>query len=133
MKISEMTNEQAAEALIRLSVPFGNICDDEEALKLIDQYNKMRKIPMIQMIGKILPQLTGYLLKTHKEDLYEIVGALTMQKASAIAKMNFFETIKIIKGSYDEVLRDFFTSSAQQVIDTAESLPLSSANTDTTE
>ena len=28
MKISEMTNDQAVDALIRLTVPVSNICDD---------------------------------------------------------------------------------------------------------
>lgn len=119
MKISEMTNDQAAEALIRLSVPFGNICDDEEAIKIIDEYKGMGDIPLISSIGKLMPNIAAYMFKTHKRDLYEIVGALTQKKAEAVAKMNFFETIKILKGSYDEVLQGFFTSSVKQMIETA--------------
>lgn len=115
MKISEMTNDQAANTLIRLAVPFGNICEDEEALKMIDEYKGMSKQPLIQTIGKMLPQLVSYLLKAHKADLYEIIGALTFKTAQQVAKMNFVETIRIVRESYDEVLSSFFTSSAKQM------------------
>ena len=120
MKISDMTNDQAADALIRLSVPFGNICNDEEALKMIEEYKSISDLPFISSIGKLLPNLAAYMFKTHKFDLYEIVGALTQKKAEAVAKMNFFETIKILKDSYDEVLQGFFTSSVMQMKKSAE-------------
>lgn len=120
MKISEMTNDQAAEALIRLSVPFGNICEDEEALKLIEEYKTASDKPLIYAIGKMMPQLVGYMFKTHKVDLYEIVGALTFKSANAVAKMNFMDTVKTLRDSYDEVLKGFFTSSIKQIKDTAE-------------
>jgi hypothetical protein len=119
MKISEMTNDQAAEAMIRLAVPFGNICEDEEAVKLIEDYKGMGDKPVLYTIGKMLPQLTAYMFKKHKTDLYEIVGALTFTKVSAVAKMNFIETVNILRDSYDEVLKGFFTSSVKQMSNTA--------------
>lgn len=121
MKISEMTNDQATEALIRLSVPFGNICDDDETMKLGEKYFKLREeLPVIKAIGSALPQITAHLLKTHKEDVYEIIGALTFKSKSEVAKMNFKETIKILKESYDDTLRDFFQSSAARMKGTEE-------------
>lgn len=120
MKISEMTNDQAAEAMIRLAVPFGNICEDEEALNLIEQYNSMNDKAVLYTIGRMLPQITAYLFKTHKNDLYEIIGALTFTKASTVANMNFMETIKVLRESYDEVLKGFFTSSVIAMKESAE-------------
>ena len=120
MKISEMTNEQAADALIRLSVPFGNICDDEKMVGMIDEFNRMKNIPVIQTVGKIIPKVVTYALKEHKEDVYEIVGALTMKTMAQVAEMNFIETIKVFKDSYDEVLQGFFTSSTEQIKKTVE-------------
>lgn len=114
MKISEMNNDQAAEAMIRLAVPFGNICEDEEALKLIDEYKSMGSMPLIQTIGKMLPKIAAYMLKTHKNDLYEIIGALTFNTVEKVAKMNFAQTVKLMKDSYDEVLLSFFPSSVKQ-------------------
>ena len=118
MKISEMTNDQAAECLIRLSVPFGNICDDEKMIGMIDQYTKMKDVPFVRTIGRMIPEIVAYAFKEHKADLYEIVGALTDKKADEIGGMNFVETINIVKASYDEVLHSFFTSSATQIKDT---------------
>lgn len=111
MKISEMTNEQAAEAMIRISTPIGNLCDDEKVMELINKYQSMSEKPFIQTIGVIIPEIVIFAFKTHKEDLYEIVGALTMQSADKVAKMNFVKTINVLKESYDDVLKDFFTSS----------------------
>jgi len=116
-----MNNEQAANAILRLSVPFGNICDDEEMIGLIKKYQDLAKdSPMIKVIGKILPELAMYAFKSHKDDLFEIVGALTNQTQAQVSKMSFVMTIKILRDSYDEVLKDFFTSSKKQIIETAE-------------
>ena len=120
MKISEMNNEQAAEALIRLAVPFGNICDDEKTVQMIEKYTKSQGEPVIKTIGKILPEVAAHALKEHKVDLFEIVGALTGKTQAQVAKMNFLETIKIVRDSYDEVLKSFFTSSAQQIKQTVQ-------------
>ena len=120
MKISEMNNEQATEAMIRLSVPFGNLCDDEKVVEMINKYRDMKDTPMIQTIGRVLPEIVMYAFKTHKDDLYEIVGALTDQTVEKVAKMNFVKTINVLKESYDDVLKDFFTSSKRQIKQIAE-------------
>lgn len=112
MKISEMTNEQAAEAMIRLSVPFSNICDDEEALNLIDEMGKMKDMPLIKAIAKALPKIVAFGLQKHKADVYEIIGALLMVSTTKVAKMNFAETVKAVRDSYDDMLASFFTQSA---------------------
>lgn len=120
MKISEMNNEQATEAMIRLSVPFGNLCDDEKIVDMIKRYKKMGDVPAIQTIGRILPEVAMFAFKEHKDDLYEIVGALTQQTKEKVAKMNFVKTINVLKESYDDVLKDFFTSSKKRMEQTAE-------------
>ena len=112
MKLSEMTNEQATDALIRISVPFERICGDDEVTEALDEISKLGDEPVIKAVGKIIPLLTGILLKKHKLDLYEIVSALTMKPVAVIGKMNFKETIEIVQESYDEIFRDFFTSTA---------------------
>lgn len=114
MKLSQMTNDQAAEALIELSIPIGNICDDDEFTKVIDEYKAIKDIPVIQAIGKILPKVLVALLRTHKADVYQIIGILNGCPASKIAKMNFAETLKLVRDSYDEVIHGFFISSMPQ-------------------
>lgn len=112
MKISEMTNDQAADVLIRIAEPVGNICDDDELVSMLDELSKMNNLGLIRAVGKMLPKFVAYALKKHRADLYEIVGALDGKTASAVAKMNFAETVNVARESYDEILRDFFTHSA---------------------
>ena len=120
MKISEMTNDQAADALLRLSVPFGNICEDQEMVKMIDQYLKMEGRPNIQKLGKLFNPFVNFAFKDHRADLYEIVGALTFKKPAEVAKLKFLDTVKVLRESYDEVLKSFFISSVEQIKDSAD-------------
>lgn len=112
MKISEMNNDQATDALIRISGPFESICCDDEVKEALDEISKMGNEPMIKAVGRIIPFATGLLLKKHKRDLYEIISALTMKPLSAVGKMNFKETVETLQESYDDILRDFFTRTA---------------------
>lgn len=111
MKISEMTNDQASEAMIRISTPISNICDDEEATGLIEELTKAGDMSVIDVIAKTIPKVVTFAFKKHRADLYEIVGALTMQSATAVGKMNFKDTIQTVKDSYDDILSGFFTQS----------------------
>ena len=115
MKLSEMTNDQAIDTLVRLSVPLGCICDDEQITDMIKRYQSIENIPMINVIGKFLPEIAGCAFKKHKSDVMEIVGALTFQTKEKAGKMKFIETLKVIKEAIaDEDLRDFFTSFKDQ-------------------
>ena len=116
MKISEMTNEQAADTLVRLSVPLANLCDDEQIKEMIKDYQAMEETPIINIIGKFLPQLVGCALKKHRDDVMEIVGALTFQSKEKAAKKNFLETIRVIREAFDdEDMKSFFTSFKPQI------------------
>lgn len=112
MKISEMTNDQATEALIRIASPFEAICEDDEFLEALDKLAGMKGQPVIKVIGQMLPTFINIGLKKHRADLYEIVGALTMKPIAQVGKMNFKETVVALQESYDSVLMDFFTHTA---------------------
>lgn len=111
MKISEMTNEQAADALIQIAEPFGNICGDEEMLGLLEKMQNTQGRPVIQTLADVLPKFVLYALKKHRSDLYAIIGALTMRPVAEVARMNFKSTVAVVRESYDDIIRDFFTSS----------------------
>lgn len=112
MKISEMTNDQATDALIKISVPFEIICNDDDVSDALETIGKMKDTPMIKAIGSIIPLFAKVGLKKHKKELYEIVAALTMTSVTKVGSMNFKETIGALQDSYDEILRDFFTHTA---------------------
>lgn len=116
MKISEMTNDQATDAIIRIAPAISNICDDDDMLSVIDELGKLGEMNLLTAVGKILPKVTTLALKTHKNDLYEIIGALQMKPAAVVGKMNFAETIKAVKESYDDILAGFFTDSVRSTL-----------------
>lgn len=116
MKLSEMTNDQAAEVMIRLAEPVGAICDDEEAVKMVDEYKQRWKMPLFYAVGKMIPMLVGYLLKKHRDELYEIISILSEKKKADVGGMNFAETVKVLRDSYDETLSVFFRSSGSAIL-----------------
>ena len=123
MKISEMTNDQATHAMIQLSGPFANICDDDDMMAILDEVQKLRDnagVPVIKAIAKILPKFVQFGLVKHKKDLYEIVGALLGASSKEVGAMNIVQTIQAVKDSYDEILASFFTRSASAVTNSAE-------------
>ena len=121
MKISEMTNDMAAQALIRLSEPISNICDDDDMLKLLDEVQGMKDEIAIRAIAKLIPKFVAFGIVKHKKDLYEIVGALMMEPTSKVGGMNFVQTIQALEDSYDDVLASFFTRSVKQAKNSEES------------
>ena len=117
MKISEMNCDQATECMIRISGPISNICDDDDAVALIGEIQGMSKnnpdLHPIRQIAKFLPKIVAFGLKKHKDDLYEVIGALTGTPVGKVGQMNFGETLKAVKDSYDDVLAGFFTRSGK--------------------
>lgn len=111
MKISEMTNAQAKEVMIRLADPIGRLCDDEQAVELIEEYKKNLRKPLYYVVGRMIPRLVGYLMKEHERDVYEIVSILTGEPLKEMASKNFKETVEAIRDSYDDVLDCFFSRS----------------------
>lgn len=111
MKLSEMTNDQAAEVMIKLAEPIGLICDDEEAVKMIDEYKKRSRMPLFYAVGQLIPRLIGYLMQKHKGELYQIIAALTDKKVEEVGGLNLKETVQVFRDSYDEVMAVFFPSS----------------------
>ena len=112
MKISEMNNDQATAALLRICGPFERIADDEELMPMIDEIKGMKSGTVRTGIVKMIPKVVAFAIRKHKIDMYEIVGALTMKPAAAVAKMNFKETIDAVSGSVDDILTSFFPQSA---------------------
>ena len=111
-----MTNDQATEAILRIAPPISNICDDAEMMGIIDDLQKFGEMDLLPAIGRVLPKIVTYALKSHKDDLYEIIGALQMKSAEQVGKMNFAETLKAVKESYDDILAGFFTDSVRSTV-----------------
>lgn len=115
MKISEMTTDQACDAVVRLTNPIANITDDpklEPMLKEIGQYEGRKDLSLLKVISSMLPKAVPLLLKDHKNDLYEIISILSGKKREEIGTMRMTQTIAILRESIDEELIGFFKSSS---------------------
>ena len=115
MKITEMTNDQASDAMLMLTEPFANICNDDELLAALEKITALgeEKEPLIKVVGKVLPTFVRLAFATHRKDLYQIVSALTMTPVGKVGGMNFKATLDAVKDSYDEILASFFPSSVR--------------------
>ena len=113
MKISEMNNDQACEAIIRISNPLANILNDDNIKPLMEELEKGKDAgeTPLKFIAGIIPKMVAFCMKDHKSDLYEVVSALTFKPVSKVGQMNFMATVKELRESIDEDFIGFFRSS----------------------
>jgi hypothetical protein len=112
MKISLMTNDQAADAMIKLAQPISNLMEDKETADLLNTLtNTQQEEGGIAYFGKVLPNIVSFCLKGHKQDVYAIVAALTLRPVGEVGKMNFLDTVKELRESIDEDFIGFFKPS----------------------
>lgn len=110
MNINEMSMDQATDAMLRISNALGFILEDEEVTALLDDLGKSESSSPMMWIPKYLPRIANAALRRHKDDVYEIIGALSQQDKKAVGKMNFLQAVALLKENW-ETLTSFFTSS----------------------
>lgn len=116
MKISEMTTDQAAECMVRMTQPLANIMDDDNLKPALERLSEGKKEPVVKLVAAMLPKIVPLCMKDHRQDVYEIVGALADKPADEIGKMKFLWTLKELRDSLDKDLIDFFRSSGSAVM-----------------
>ena len=120
MKISQMSADQAADALVRISQPIANIADDPDIGLIAKDLTESKDLPPAKILATFLPRITALCLKAHRKDLYEVVGVLAEMPASKIGKLPVIQLMNIIRESVDQDLLDFFRSFGKQETLTAE-------------
>lgn len=111
MKLSQMTNDQAREVIIRLAVPASNLMNDKNILPILNELREGKEKPVAELIGGLLPKIVALTLKDHADDLYEIVGAMAQKPVEEVGSMNLMQTIGFLRDSVDKDFLDFFKSS----------------------
>ena len=114
MKFIEMNNEQVADALIRISDPLENLCNDPKLDELIEKYKASKEEPLMKTVGAVVPLFIALAIKDHKADLYEIISVIIGKPVKVIERMNILDTIKEVRESWNEVLTGFFQSTMPQ-------------------
>lgn len=114
MKLSEMTTDQAADALVRLVEPAAEIVNDEKVFQVIQGAGKVANAGFSAQMAFILREVAPVLLKDHRNALYEVLSILTGKKATEIARQPITATVADIRASVDSELLSFFIPSEEQ-------------------
>lgn len=119
MKISEMTNDQAADAMIRIVAPIERLTKDERLEPLLEElagHEGEGGVSALKIISSMLPRIVPMLLKDHRTDLFEIISILSGERVEKVGGMKLSETVHILKESIDDELIGFFRLSGRQIM-----------------
>lgn len=119
MKLSELSTDQALDALCELTPYVSNIVSNEAMVgvvgKVIEGAETLnvfgKALVLTERIGEIVPVL----LKTHRPDIYGILSVVNQKEQKEIADQPAAETIRQVRELFgDRDLLAFFASSARQ-------------------
>ena len=113
MALKDLTTNQAADILVRLSAPMSNIATDEKIMETVGKsmdttgMTKVgRNIEALKRVFTSIPLLLG----THKSDVFEIVAIVKGKTAQDVAEQPITVTLSEIKEiTKDKDLLDFFS------------------------
>lgn len=106
-----MPFKKASAVMLRLAAPISNLCDDEELVKIGEDFVAAQHRPKLYAYGQAIPRLLTYALEKHEADTYEIISALLDMTPAQVAEAPLGKIIDGLQDSWDEVLARFFTRS----------------------
>ena len=117
MKLSELSTDAAASVLVSITPAISNILKDPNLQENIARKADLKDKSIIGIyaagvdkINEIIP----FLLKDHKDDIYEVIAVLNETTASEVAGQNILVTMTQIREIVrDKELVDFFKSWAE--------------------
>lgn len=112
MKLSEMSTQKAAQKMCDIAIPMANIAQDEKTAEAMRAFpmEKIKDMPMINLIGKAIALIVPLALRDHFEDLCEIVAAMTDKTAETVKSQKIIDTVTDVKNIVDGDIVHFFTS-----------------------
>ena len=117
-KLSQLTTEQAADVLCELTPYIANITGDKSLLdELANKFDSKGKsaAELYTFAAHKYATLVPILLKDHREDVFGVLSVLNETELDKIAKQNIMETMKQVRGLFqDKELLDFFKSFGQE-------------------
>lgn len=116
MKLSEMTVQEAAKTITRITLPVRRITKDEEAIALLKEVGALREArTMLDVVNAILDAVP-LLLDKHYADIVAITAAMTGNSAKQIEAMKLNDLLHELRGCLDDEYVRFFTSSMRQAM-----------------
>lgn len=114
MRLSELTTDRAADVLCELTPYIANITGDKTLLdELGKKFDPEGKSPaeLYVFADAKYAQIVPILLKSHRADVFGILGTLNEQDAESIGKQNIMQTMRQVRDAVqDKDLMDFFGS-----------------------
>ncbi|MBE5804933.1 MAG: hypothetical protein E7316_10540 [Clostridiales bacterium] len=118
MKLSQLTTDQLADVLIRLTPPLCRILRDEQALAALDElsFTGLDVQPPLLTLSRLWEKLVPLLLERHAADFYEALSILTGKPAEALRLQPGLATLADLMSVWDSQLASFFScaGSAEQ-------------------
>ena len=115
MKISELTTNEGLDVLCEITPYLGAIVTDDELVaelkRKTDVSNESTQAQVWAAALDKLTKLMPIILKTHRSDVYGIVGAVNGKTEDEIARQGFIKTASEIRDIInDKEFKDFFKS-----------------------
>ena len=115
MKLSEMTTNQAADALVRIAEPAAEMINDEKVFEAVKKGGKLytKHAAMKDVAAYVMRDIVPLLLKDHRAALYTVLSIMTGKTVKQIGTQLVTETYADIKNSVDKDLLSFFSFSTE--------------------
>ena len=115
MKISELNTDQGCDVLCAITPAVANIATDADFVNAFNLKLKREDIAtpiqQVSATAKILTNLIPLMLKTHRNDVYEIIATLNCMNVDEVSRLGFLKTAALIRDVIkDKEMLDFFKS-----------------------
>lgn len=118
MKLSQLTTDQLADVLIRLTPPLCRILRDEHTLAALDElsFTGLDAQPPLMAATRLWEKLLPLLLDRHADDFYEALSVLTGKAPEELRHQKGLTTLQDLISVWDSQLTSFFSfaGSAEQ-------------------
>lgn len=114
MKLSEMSTDKAADALVRIAEPAAEIVNDERVFAVFTGAGELKDASAQQQIAYLLREVAPLLLRDHRRAVYTVLSVMTGKSEKQIGEQPIGETIKDIRESVDGELLGFFIPSKER-------------------
>ena len=112
MKLSQLTTEQLADVLVRITPPLCRIARDQRTMAALDalSFDQLDAQPPLRSATLLWERLLPLLLTDLAEDVYAVLGVLTEKDPQVLRAQSAMTTLQDLASIWDGELLRFFTS-----------------------
>lgn len=112
MKLSQLTTEELAQVLCKLTPPLCRMARDPQLLAAFNRLapSTLDSQPALASAARIWEEVLPLLLTSHLDDCCAVLATLTGKSADALRSQNGLTTLIDLRSVWDSDLRSFFIS-----------------------